>query len=388
MRFEWVQEGPADKCGDNCRTWISAVGQIMPLTAAEFRKFAESRNVAGATVVLDSPGGAVLASLELGREFRRLGVTTSVGKTVPLIVNAGEAARATLQPRAICGSMCPFVLLGGVRRHVPTEARIVVHQIWPTASRPDPTAANYTAREVARIERELGLIARYTIDMGGDIELFEMAMRIPPWEALRPLTPEELRRMKLHTANSAFGPLASAPAGAAPQPTTTDAAPAVTAPTPERAWTLLERSGRPLLVRRHPLTIEGEEIGLFEIALTCSTTPENYGVVYLENRRVTTPATEREKLNEVAIVTGRTRALLKVQSSGPPSSGSGLRTVATGRMPTSLFADFAAGRTSTIAVTTKTGGNVRTDIRVGSVGFSDNLEKMLEKCRTSVQATP
>jgi hypothetical protein len=57
-------------------------------------------------------------------------------------------------------------------------------------------------------------------------------------------------------------------------------------------------------------------------------------------------------------------------------------------MPASLFTDFAAGRAATIAVTTKTGANVRTDIRIGSVGFSNNLEKMLEKCRTTAKASP
>lgn len=389
MRFEWVQEGPADKCGDGCRSWVAAVGQIAPQTAADFRKFAEGRDLKGATVVIDSPGGAVLASLELGREFRRLGVTTTVGKTNPLVAAEGEAARVTLQPRAICSSMCAFVLLGGVGRHVPPEARVVVHQIWPSASRPDPTAATYTARDLARIERELGQIARYTIEMGGDIELFETAMRIPPWEALRPLSPEELRRMKLHSADTAFGPLAAAPAGSSPPPSgAASAAPAEPAPTPDRAWTLLERSGRPLLARRYPLTIEGEEIGLFELALTCSNSPENYGILYQERRRASAPSSDPDKLSEVAIVAGRTRALLKVQSSGPAPTGSGMRTIASGRIPASLFVDYAAGRAPTIAVTTKTDGNVRTDIRVGSVGFSASLEKMLEKCRTTAKSAP
>ena len=57
---------------------------------------------------------------------------------------------------------------------------------------------------MVRIQREVGQIARYIIDMGGDIELFETAMRVPPWERLRTLTVEELIRMRLHTADSAF----------------------------------------------------------------------------------------------------------------------------------------------------------------------------------------
>jgi hypothetical protein len=388
MRFEWVQEGPADKCGDNCRSWVAAAGQITPETVVEFRKFADGRDLKGATVVIDSPGGAVLGSLELGREFRKLGVTTTVGKTNPLLAAEGEAPRATLHTRALCSSMCAFILLGGVRRHVPPDARVVVHQIWPSASRPDPTAATYSARELARIERELGLIARYTIDMGGDIELFETAMRIPPWEALRPLSPDELRRMRLHNSDTAFGPAAAVPDASRPAASSASAAPAAPAPAPDRAWTLLERSGRPLLARRYPLTIEGEEIGLFEIALTCANSPEHYGILYQERRRTTAPSSDTDKLNEVAIIAGRTRALLKVQESGPVSAGSGLRTIASGRIPASLFVDFAAGRVPTIAVTTKTTANVRTDIRVGGVGFSDSLEKMLDKCRATAKTTP
>ena len=32
MRFSWVREGPADKCADKCREWISAAGEITPDT--------------------------------------------------------------------------------------------------------------------------------------------------------------------------------------------------------------------------------------------------------------------------------------------------------------------------------------------------------------------
>ena len=101
--------------------------------------------------------------------------------------------------------MCAFAVLGGVRRHIPDEARVLVHQIWPSKLREDAVAANYTAGNMVRIQRELGQIARYTIEMGADIELFDLAMRIPPWENLRPLSADELRRLRVHNADSAFG---------------------------------------------------------------------------------------------------------------------------------------------------------------------------------------
>ena len=93
--------------------------------------------------------------------------------------------------------MCVFVLLGGVHRTVPPEARISVHQIWPGNKRSDASAENYTAEELVRIQRDVGRIARYTVEMGGDIELFELAMRIPPWERLRSLSQTELRKLRL-----------------------------------------------------------------------------------------------------------------------------------------------------------------------------------------------
>ena len=65
-------------------------------------------------------------------------------------------------------------------------------------------AATYSAPEWAAAQRHLGQLARYTIEMGGDIALFETAMRIPPWEVLRPLTAEEVRRAGLDNVDDAF----------------------------------------------------------------------------------------------------------------------------------------------------------------------------------------
>ena len=96
MRFEWMREGPADKCGNQCREWISASGAIVDSTLQDFEIFARARDVRGATLVLDSPGGNVIPGLALGREFRRLDITTSVGKALKV---PGEQ-RSTISSRA------------------------------------------------------------------------------------------------------------------------------------------------------------------------------------------------------------------------------------------------------------------------------------------------
>ena len=197
MRFEWVREALESGCGNRCRAWVAASGRIGETTAADFEAFAKGMDLRGATVALHSGGGLVDNGLALGRAFRRLGLVTTVGRTVP----SSDTGRGTLSPRATCASMCAFALVGGVRRNVPDEARVLVHQIWPSKLRDDALAASYTAGNMVRIQRELGQIARYTAEMGVDMELFELAMRIPPWEGLRPLTPDELRRMRVHNAD-------------------------------------------------------------------------------------------------------------------------------------------------------------------------------------------
>src|SRR5258708_19733370 len=93
--------------------------------------------------------------------------------------------------------MCSFALLGGVQRYVPAAARVLVHQIWLGDRREDAVAANYTAEDLVVVQRDIGAILQYTTEMGGDIELVGLSLRVPPWEPMRALTREELRRMKL-----------------------------------------------------------------------------------------------------------------------------------------------------------------------------------------------
>jgi hypothetical protein len=95
--------------------------------------------------------------------------------------------------------MCAFILLGGVQRFVPTEARVLVHQIWPRRKRKGSLENDYTADDVSIVQRDLAVLARYTIEMGGSIELIEAASRVPPWQALHALTREEIRQFAVST---------------------------------------------------------------------------------------------------------------------------------------------------------------------------------------------
>lgn len=370
MRFEWVQEGPPDVCGSQCREWVAATGPITGDTARDFQFFSEVRDLRGATLVLDSGGGSVLASLELGRRVRQLGMKTTVGRTIKLSSSEAEP-RAKFSPRGECASMCVFVLLGGVHRVVPPEARIMVHQIWPGSKRYDASAETYTAEEMVRIQRDVGRIAKYTVEMGGDIELFELAMRIPPWERLRSLSQAELRRLRLQSIEVA----SEAPTSGA---LSVERAPkAVRTHAPELGWTLVRGKPHQALLRRHSLTIEGEELGQFELSLTCS--KGNFQLAYADTRFLSVEE-PGERLKDVTLWLGNERVGLTVESSVPRLEASELQSLASGVVTASFVEKLRNDPTSVIVVGTKTTDGIRTSIRVGGTGFAKAYKKFAADC--------
>jgi hypothetical protein len=204
MRFEWRREGPTEACTTNCRVWISAVGYITADTPRDFEVFARDPKVRGALLVLDSDGGSVLGTLALGRAIRSLDMITTIGKTVALPPAAGSDPRATLSPNGNCESMCAFLLLAGTRRYVPPQANVLVHQIWLGKKRKQALESNYSAEELNIVQRDIGRLAQYTIEMGGGVELLETALRVPPWEPLYRLSADEMQRMRLTTVDTLF----------------------------------------------------------------------------------------------------------------------------------------------------------------------------------------
>ena len=54
------------------------------------------------------------------------------------------------------------------------------------------------------MQHDVGLLAQYTVRMGGSIDLIETAARVPPWEPLRLLSQEELRNMQLTNSDYPF----------------------------------------------------------------------------------------------------------------------------------------------------------------------------------------
>jgi hypothetical protein len=189
MKFSWVP------CQPNCRGWVSAVGIVTADSPTDFDEFARGRQLGGATIVLNSSGGSVNASIALGRRWRNLGVLTTVG--VSLETNSMQSALPT--PVAYCESMCVFLLLSGKTRYVSETAHVRVHQIWMGDRANDAKAATYSADDLMIVERDIGRLAKYTFDMGGAGDLLSLSLNVPPWEDLHELSREELRLTNLVT---------------------------------------------------------------------------------------------------------------------------------------------------------------------------------------------
>jgi len=381
MRFDLLQEGPVADCGDHCRVFISARGAITAATPRDFVSFARGRRLRGATVVLDSDGGSVHGAIALGREIRRLGLDTTVGRTVDIPGVAQEPARARLLPQADCESMCAFILLAGVRRVVPAEARVMVHQIWLGDRRDDPTAAAYSAEDLVLVQRDIGKLAQYTIEMGASIEMLDIALRIPPWEPMHTLTREEIMRTRVATDNevpvTATGALPPPAVAKSPAVRVTDGMQATEIS--ERYWAAVDHKGATALARRHPLTVEGEDIGNFYLVVSCGGDQDTYDVSYFERRHAGGGLPQPRALSAVKMRVGARVARLKVVSSQIRSQQDQLVSYAIATVPAGLIDGFATAGNHSMVIETRS-AQLATGIRLGNTGVQEGLPRLTASC--------
>ena len=382
MRFELRKQGPAETCSTDCKLFIAASGAITAETPRHFLLFAQNHDLGGATVVVDSDGGSVLGAIALGREIRKLKLATTVGRFVD-VPGGKDEGRASLLTNADCESMCAFVLLGGVTRSVPSDARVMVHQIWLGDRREDPTAANYSAEDLVLIQRDIGRLAQYTAEMGATADLLDLALRIPPWEPMHALTRAELKRTRLTTIDDPETPASGAVAASSPPPAP-QPSPRVTngvraTAISEQRWSLVDRSGVATLARRHPLTVEGEEIGSFDLVVACVPGGDGYDVSYVERRHAVDQKPLPEVLKAITLRVAGNSASLKVVSSERRTSPDELVTYAAGRVPATLIGAFTAAGAHSILVKTETPQLV-TGIRLGNTGASQNLPRLSASC--------
>src|ERR1700744_3228354 len=133
MTFRLLPLEDASRCGYQCTQAIVADGEITNSTPQEFLSFVSTHLQANvrAVVFLNSPGGRVVASMELGQIFRRLGVAS-------IVARAGQAYGGTALAAGHCFSACVYALMGGSKRIIPPQSKVGVHRMFQYEASMDP----------------------------------------------------------------------------------------------------------------------------------------------------------------------------------------------------------------------------------------------------------
>lgn len=146
MIFSIVRSG-AGYCEPNCPEWIYGEGQIVNATPAAFKDVLKQVGDRKLPLLIVSPGGNVMAALEMGRMVRKLGMDVEVSATRFIACSPrdkdcgangpgkGQYLGIAFSAGAFCWSACPLVLAAGERRYSSQWAHTGVHQITTVYAR-------------------------------------------------------------------------------------------------------------------------------------------------------------------------------------------------------------------------------------------------------------
>ena len=191
MRFSLTTIGGA--CGARCPQAIVADGEITESTPDEFIAFVRANSQARdvrSVVLLNSPGGKVVASMELGRVFRKVGAATVVARAV----SDGDGRSHLTAGR--CFSACVYALMGGRKRVVPAQSLVGVHRMFALESGADPAGGGGGTRRRFDNGDMRSVLSRYSDAMGVSRDLINTAERTPT-ESIHVLSPSEVARWRL-----------------------------------------------------------------------------------------------------------------------------------------------------------------------------------------------
>lgn len=194
MTFRLVLVGNQAKCGESCPVVIAAQGEITNETPDAFLSFIEGnvgRTNLHAIVFLDSPGGKVVASMELGKIMRRIGAAAIVGRVDPEARNGMSEFLA-----ARCLSACVYALVGAKKRVIPPQSLVGIHRMFTYVDAAD----SYGSAEMRYKRYDNGqmaaVLARYTGSMGVSPALIAMAEHISS-DRIHIMTRAEIARFRL-----------------------------------------------------------------------------------------------------------------------------------------------------------------------------------------------
>lgn len=193
MSFEIVTVG-VGQCRAHCPQVIFAQGEIDNGSADALLGFVKQslggRDLHG-VVLLDSPGGHVIAAMELGLTIRRLGMAVIVARPGG---GGGDGTAALYSGR--CYSACVYALMGGRKRVIPPQSRVGVHRMFNYATSFNLAEGGFVRERYVDDGDMRRRLAHYSRMMGVSDGLIDLAERTSP-DYLRVLTPGEIARWRL-----------------------------------------------------------------------------------------------------------------------------------------------------------------------------------------------
>jgi hypothetical protein len=261
---------------------------------------------------------------------------------------------------------------------------VLVHQIWLGDRREDAVAANYTAEDLVVVQRDIGSIMQYTVEMGADIELVALSLKVPPWEPMRALSRDEMRRTHLVSAAETAEVPSAIKTVAGPAPVVADEGDVIAG----RGWVSLTRGGQPALGRTHPLTLEGERLGSFDLIIACGAAPDTFSLTYREIRSGSAERGLPRAVTRIAVMIADHVQPLKIGASGKKARRGEIESVASVVLPADLVRSLADETPASMTLETESTGNPRTVIRVGNAGFGHNFRDLDKSCAEAQHAHP
>jgi hypothetical protein len=141
--------------------YIYASGVIDPAAPSRFQALVVADKLpAGSFLFFDSPGGNLLAGMELGREIRADGLDTYVNAN-----NGVDNTGVPLNKPSLCASACTLAFLGGRFRFLDETSVYAVHRFYFPGNVDGGT-------DVAQIIS--AAVVQYMRDMGVDPQLFTL----------------------------------------------------------------------------------------------------------------------------------------------------------------------------------------------------------------------
>jgi hypothetical protein len=184
--------------GGNCRErqcWIQATGEIVAGTPSDFEHFITQDKYIPRTIRLHSPGGLLIAGIQLGQKIRAHGFNTEVGSDLWDPKGEPKDWRVSARRPGVCASACAYAFLGGVERTLEENARLGVHRFYSQQSVDQPTARQFTGDDLDGTQRLMAGLMLYVMQMGVDPRLVALAA-VAGSDDMRWLTLAEARELK------------------------------------------------------------------------------------------------------------------------------------------------------------------------------------------------